>query len=102
MQLILILPFFKEKPSLCVAFVILEYLEITKNLRTENNKKLLISIVKPHNDASFQTIGHWIKSLLNKAGIDTNQFTAYSTRHAAVSAAIKSGLNIDTIRRTAG
>lgn len=98
----LILPFFKEKPGLCVASVILEYLEITKNLRTKNNKKLLISMVKPHNNASSQTIGHWIKSLLTKAGIETKQFSAYSTRHAAVSAAFKNGVNIDTIRRTAG
>lgn len=54
----LILPFFKEKPSLCVASSILEYLKITKNIRTEKNKKLLISTVKPHKDATAQTIGH--------------------------------------------
>jgi len=98
----LFLPFFKEKPNLCVASVILEYLQITKDLRTKNNKKLLISTVKPYKDASAQTIGHWIKSLLNKAGIDTKIFTAYTTRHAAVSAAAQDNVSIDTIRRTAG
>lgn len=98
----LILPFFKEKPSLCVASAILDYLKITKDFRTRKNKKLLISTIKPYKDASAQTIGHWIKSLLNKAGIDTKIFTAYSTRHAAVSAAFRNKINIDTIRRTAG
>ncbi|CAD6227236.1 GSCOCG00006047001-RA-CDS, partial [Cotesia congregata] len=44
----------------------------------------------------------WIKGLLGKAGTDTKQFSAYSTRHAAVSSAHKVGVNIDTIRRTAG
>ncbi|XP_070152512.1 uncharacterized protein [Polyergus mexicanus] len=50
---------------------------------------------------SAQTIGHWIKTLLDKAGIDIKQFTAYSTRHAAVSTAHKTGVDIDTIRRSA-
>lgn len=98
----IILPYFIEKPSLCAASVILEYLEYTKKLRTNSNKRLLISTVKPYGDVSAQTIGHWIKSLLGKAGIDTNQFSAYSTRHAAVSAAHQKGVDIDTIRRTAG
>jgi len=98
----LTLPFFKENPSLCVASAVLEYLEITKDLRSEKNSKLLISTVKPHRNASAQTLGHWIKSMLFKAGINTNHFTAYSTRHAAVLAAHKAGIDIDTIRRTAG
>ncbi|XP_011865448.1 PREDICTED: uncharacterized protein LOC105560706 [Vollenhovia emeryi] len=98
----LYLPFFKTKPNLCVATCILEYLEITKNLRDKSNKRLLISTIKPHGPASPQTIGHWIKSLLTKAGIDTKEFSAYSTRHAAVSAAFNKGVDIATIRRTAG
>jgi len=98
----LILPFFKEKPGLCVASAILEYVKFTKNLRDNNTKKLFISTTKPYTAVSAQTIGHWIKSLLSKAGIDTNQFTAYSTRHAAVSAAHKRGVDIPTIRRSAG
>ncbi|EZA61955.1 hypothetical protein X777_08630, partial [Ooceraea biroi] len=95
------LPFFTEKPSLCTASVILEYLDYTKNIRTASNTKLLISTVKPYSNVSAQTIGHWIKSLLGKARIDTNQFSAYSTRHAAVSAAYQKGVDIDTIRHTA-
>lgn len=96
------LPFFKNKPSICAASVILEYIEYTKNLRDTNNKTLLIATVKPHGPASAQTLGHWIKSILGKAGVDTDQFSAYSTRHAAVSMAYKNGISVETIRRTAG
>ncbi|CAD6226402.1 GSCOCG00005805001-RA-CDS [Cotesia congregata] len=52
--------------------------------------------------ASAQTIGHWIKDLIKKAGVDTNIFTAYSAKHAAVSKAYSKGVDVDTIRRTAG
>jgi Phage integrase family. len=98
----LILPFFKDKPGLCVASAILKYINFTKELRDSNTKNLFISTTKPFTAVSAQTIGHWIKSLLGKAGLDTNQFTAYSTRHAAVSAAHKRGVDITTIRRSAG
>lgn len=72
-----------------------------KDLRTDSNKRLLISTVRPHGDANAQTIGHWIKSLLNKTDIDRNLFSSYSTRHAAASAVHQKSIDIDTIRRTA-
>jgi len=74
---------------------VLEYLEITKNLRDKNNKRLRqISTVKSNGPVNPQTIGHWIKSLLSKTGIDTEQFSAYSARYAAVSAAFNKGVDI--------
>lgn len=96
------MPFFKEKPGLCVASAILDYIDYTKELRGNNNKRLFITTKKPFGAVSSQTVGHWIKSLLGKAGIDINQFSAYSTRHAAVSAAHKRGVDIPAIRRSAG
>lgn len=98
----LVLPFFKEKPSLCVASTVLDYIEITKKHRNKNTKKLFIATTKPFGAVSSQTIGHWIKTLLGKAGIDTNTFTAYSTRHTAVSTAHRRRVDIATIRRSAG
>ncbi|CAD6206426.1 GSCOCG00012690001-RA-CDS, partial [Cotesia congregata] len=100
-QPILTVPFFKKREKLCVASIMLKYLERTENLRS-NSDKLFISTIKPHKPASAQTISHWIKSLLEKAGIDINTFTAYSVKHAAVSKACKQALDVDTIRRTAG
>ena len=98
----LILPFYKNKPGLCVASTVLDYVKLTKDLRSLNTKNLFIATMKPHKAVSAQTIGHWIKALLSKAGIDTKQFTAYSTRHAAVSTAHKKGVDIDIIKRSAG
>ncbi|EFN67049.1 hypothetical protein EAG_02774, partial [Camponotus floridanus] len=97
----LILPFFKEKRSLCVARTLLEYMDYTKDLRGMH-KSLFITTVKPHKPVSTQTLGHWIKAFLKKSGVNTDEFTAYSTKHAAVSKASSKGVNIDTIRRTAG
>ena len=98
----LILPFFKDRPGLCVASAVLEYMRITKELRDTETKTLFIISVKPYSQASSQTIGHWVKSVLSKAGVNTEQFTAYSTRHAAVSIAHTRGIDIATIRRSAG
>ncbi|EZA60816.1 hypothetical protein X777_13016, partial [Ooceraea biroi] len=98
----LILPFYKEKPGLCVASAVLDYIELTKDLRHQRTRNLFIATTKPFDAVTAQTIGHWVKALLGKAGIDTNQFTAYSTRHAAVSAAHSRGVDIATIRRCAG
>ncbi|KYN09294.1 hypothetical protein ALC57_18590 [Trachymyrmex cornetzi] len=98
----LILPFFKERTALCVASAVLEFCEYTKNLRKKDTKALFIMTRKPFGAASSQTISHCIKSVLKKAGIDTNQFTAYSTRHAAVSRAHKRDVDISIIKRSAG
>ncbi|XP_063991161.1 uncharacterized protein LOC135169793 [Diachasmimorpha longicaudata] len=98
----LILPFFPERPGLCVASLVLDYIKMTQKFRNEQTKNLLIATMKPYGAISAQTIGHWIKRLLGKAGIDISQFGAYSTRHSAVSAAHKRGIDIATIRRTAG
>ncbi|XP_054009950.1 uncharacterized protein LOC128893160, partial [Hylaeus anthracinus] len=96
----LILPFFKEKPRLCAATAVLDYLDCTKDLRN-SVKRLFIATVKPFGTVSSQTIGHWIKTLLGKADVNTELFTAYSTRHTAVSKAHKRGIDISIIRRSA-
>ncbi|XP_063988113.1 uncharacterized protein LOC135168126 [Diachasmimorpha longicaudata] len=69
----LILPFCNERPGLCVATAVKDYLTITKDLRKIDSDKLFITSVKPHGPASSQTIGHWIKVFLKKAGVQFNQ-----------------------------
>lgn len=39
--------------------------------------------------------------MLNKSGIDVKEFSAYSTKHAAVSSAYKKCIDIATTKRTA-
>ena len=79
----------------------LTYLEKTKDIRGLINK-LFISFRRPHKEVGTQTISRWIKKVMCKSGIDVNIFSAYSTRHASTSAAKRSGVNIDQIRKTAG
>ncbi|OXU27171.1 hypothetical protein TSAR_005436 [Trichomalopsis sarcophagae] len=100
-QPLLVLPRFEQDQELCVASVILRYIEVTRPLRGEIDN-LFIALKKPHKPIGSQSISRWIKTVLAKSGIDTAVFSAHSTRHAASSAGLKSGVNIDTIRRTAG
>ncbi|XP_074034042.1 uncharacterized protein [Leptinotarsa decemlineata] len=100
-QPILILPYFFEKPHLCVASVMDYYMKTTNNLGN-NSDQLLITIKTPHHPATTQTISRWIKSGLNQSGVDSSMFTGHSTRHASTSYAFKKGVNIETIRKAAG
>lgn len=99
-QPLLILPFFSQKPSICPAKTLLSYLEKTKDLR--KNQKLFIGVKKPYNSVGAQTLSRWVKKTLDGSGIDIRTFSAHSTRHASSSRAYKLGVNLDTIRNTAG
>ncbi|KAI8441190.1 hypothetical protein MSG28_009421 [Choristoneura fumiferana] len=90
-----------NKPEICPGQALLAYMDKTKAIRN-NCDQLLIAFKKPHKQITSQTISRWIKLTLNKSGIDTSIFTAHSTRHASTSAANRLGVNIDTIRKTAG
>ena len=96
------LPYFKEKPNLCVAQTIKTYINKTASLRGPQSNHLIITFKAPYKNASSQTLSRWVKTTLKKCGIDTTVFTAYSTRHAATSAAARKGASIDTIRCSAG
>ncbi|XP_076236334.1 uncharacterized protein LOC143180473 [Calliopsis andreniformis] len=97
----LVLPYYTLNKKLCAASALETYLERTQQLRKDITY-LFISYKKPFKAVSSQSLSRWIKNILEKSGINTNVFTAYSTRHAATSAANRSGINIDLIRKTAG
>uniref|UniRef100_A0A1Y1MFY3 Tyr recombinase domain-containing protein n=1 Tax=Photinus pyralis TaxID=7054 RepID=A0A1Y1MFY3_PHOPY len=101
-QPILILPFFKEDQNLCVASVLLHYLDLTKELRTFDSELLFITTVKPYKPASKQTLSRWVKEGLKAAGVDTNIYKSHSTRHAATSSALRKGASFDVIKKAAG
>ena len=61
---------------------------------------LLMRQLKIKIDSS--TIARWIKSLLQDSGIDTDSFSAHSTRAAAASAAKRKGLATADILKMAG
>lgn len=99
-QPVLKLPFFKEKPGLCIAKTLLHYLEVTRIIRNGEDK-LFISYQKPYNIVKEDTLGRWIRSCLTILGVD-RRFTAHSTRHASTSKAYEKGVSIEEIKRVAG
>lgn len=101
-QPVLTFPFFKEKPALCVASTIIFYINKTINLRSHNENKLLLTAKKPHKPATTQTLSRWLKDVLKNSGINVSIYKAYSFRHSSTSAAFRAGINIETIRKTAG
>lgn len=100
-QPVLRIPRFKEKPELCVASVLEEYIERTRPLRNDL-EDLFITHKRPYHKASSQTLSRWIKNTLKKAGIDTTRYSAYTTRHASTSAVFHRGIDIESIRKTVG
>ncbi|KAJ8912378.1 hypothetical protein NQ315_014746 [Exocentrus adspersus] len=92
---------FQEIPELCVASTLEFYLEKTKLLRRDENH-LILTHKKPHKVASAQSISRWIKEVLKQSGVDTNVFSAHSTRHATSSTAYRKGFSIDQIKNTIG
>lgn len=101
LQPLLIFPYFTNKPELCVASTIDFYIESTSLFR-EKYKQLILTHKKPIHPASCQTISRWIRVVLKNSGINTTLFSSHSVRHAATSAAFRSGVNVDTIKNTAG
>lgn len=99
-QPLLSFPYLREKPSLCIAKTIERYIFVTKNLRNGCDN-LIITVKQPHKAASTATISRWIRAKLVKCGVSEN-FTGYSTRHASTSAALKKGVSLSLIHKTAG
>nr|CAH7766360.1 unnamed protein product [Callosobruchus chinensis] len=95
------IPFHHDDPHLLVATFTNMYINVTKNIRGEEDY-LFITFSKPHKRAKSQTIARWIKTTLQAAGVDTNTFKPQSTRHASTSAAFRRGIPLETIYNTAG
>ena len=75
----------------------------SKGLRSNpfDRKSLFISVRKPHKPVKAATIGHWLKSVMHSADIDTNIFSAYLTRGAATSKAKSAGVSAAAILKAA-
>ena len=58
-------------------------------------------MIKPYNSVSSPTIARWLKSVLAKAGVDTNIFKAHSVRGASTSAAASAGVTTNDILNAA-
>ena len=91
--------------SLCPVKTLEYYIRQTKDIRKEGGNgsyRLFISVRKPHNAVTSATIGRWIKQILSMVGVNTDQFSAHSTRSASTTAAKKQGVSVRDIMGTAG
>ncbi|KAI8428150.1 hypothetical protein MSG28_002397 [Choristoneura fumiferana] len=91
-----------ENPKICPATVLQDYISVTRKLRNENTDRLLITVKRPHKNATAQSISRWLKQVLAESGVNVALFSGHSTRHAATSAAAAAGVSIEVIRKTAG
>jgi integrase len=60
------------------------------------------SPTKHHSSVSPMTIANWVKSHMERAGIDTTKFKAHSIRAAASTRAVQAGVPIQTVKCQAG
>ncbi|XP_071572414.1 uncharacterized protein [Temnothorax nylanderi] len=93
---------FQDRENLCIVRLTEYYIDKTKELRPSGCDFLFISLTKPYKAITAQTVSRWIRQSLDNCGINTNIFSAHSTRHASTSKAAKKGVSLDLIKRAAG
>ena len=87
---------------LCIATIVSEYINRTKEIRPENCTQFFISFQKPHGPVTSSTIARWVKYVMGAAGLNLDIFTPHSIRAASTSAAARGSVPLDTILATAG
>jgi integrase len=92
---------YETNKKLCIFHYLSIYLQRTALLR-KSFTKVFLTTKKPHRPVSKNSVSRWVKNLLGLAGIDTNIFSAGSTRAAATSKAMSQGANIDQILSMGG
>ena len=86
---------------LCPIVCLSEYVKRTSEIR-KGGDQLLVSFQKPHKPVSTDTISRWLKTVLEKSGIDTSVFKGHSTRVASTSPAAVYKIPLSTIMDNAG
>lgn len=89
-----------QDPKLCLETHIKQCITNTESLRQTST--LLISYTKPHKAVTNSTIAGWVKSTLIEAGVDVSIFSAHSSRTAASSYGLLSGLPLRDILKAGG
>ena len=77
------------------------YLDGTSALRG-GAQQLFVSYSKPFKSVSRDTISRWVKTVMQKSGIDVNLFKQHSTRAAATSKAYFKSVPLEHILSAAG
>ncbi|MPC51744.1 hypothetical protein E2C01_045597 [Portunus trituberculatus] len=96
---------YPKDAALCVCVTLRQYLGRTEALKqgtVQEHDNLLISFIKPHKGVTRNIIAHWIKTMLDKSGMDTTKFTAGSVCAAATSKAKTMAVPVSCIMARAG
>ena len=92
---------FPHNTRLCPVSTLHAYEAATSGIWKDNTEeKLLIATIKPHKAVASFTIARWLKTIMDKAGIDTI-FKAHSVRSASVSTAANAGVTTTNILKAA-
>ena len=95
-------PSFDEDKRLCPVETLKIYEERTAFFHDSSGEnRVFCSFIGKHGPVTSSTIARWLKTCLQKAGIDTSKFKAHSTRAAAATKAAMSGLTVDKIMKAA-
>ena len=83
-----------DNPNICVVTTLKAYIARTSALRGDA-PQLFVSYFKPFKPVSRDTISRWVKTVLQKSGIDVNFFKPHSTRAAATSKAFLKSIPLE-------
>lgn len=86
--------------NICPVQTLRAYMLHTKPLRKDIDQ-VFITTTKPYRPVARNTISGWVKKVLEASGIDTVKYASHSTRAASTSAAIVSGVNVNTLMQQA-
>lgn len=96
---------FADNSELCPVMVLRMYIgkttEQAASVGTGSPKPVLMTSRKPFRKTKPGTIGHWIKDILQMAGVNTEVFSTHSTRSASTSWAASKGVLINDILKAA-
>ena len=98
---ILTLKAYAPDRRLCVITVLREYIRRTEPLR-HSETKLLISYQKPYKPVSRDTVSRWVRTVMQRAGINTSVYAPHSCRAASVAAARKAHIPVANIMTHVG
>ena len=92
---------YPDNSNICVVTTVKTYLDRTSALRG-GAQQLFVSYSKPFKPVSRETISRWVKTVMEKSGIDVNLFKPHSTRVAATSKAFIKSVSLEHILSVAG
>ena len=90
-----------DNPNIFVVTALKAYPERTSTLH-EVAQQLFVSYSKPFKPVSRDTISRWVKTVMEKSGIDVNNFKPHSTRATAPSKALLKSVPLEPILSVAG